>query len=70
MCEDAGIHAKFPQSPQEMELLASFLDHSVCVYCPGEVLSDAQAKELEATDRFNLTVTDVGGGCPPLCCLL
>lgn len=31
VCEDAGVHAKLPQSPQEIELLTSFLDHGPCV---------------------------------------
>lgn len=40
---DAGVHAKLLQPPQEAKLLASFSDHSVCVWRvkgPGEVLCD------------------------------
>ena len=29
--EDAGVHAKLPQSPPEIKLLASFLDNGVGV---------------------------------------
>lgn len=31
VCEDAGVHTKLPQSPQEIEPLTSFLDHGACV---------------------------------------
>ncbi len=59
VCEDAGVHAKLPQYPQETEPLASFLDHCVHVKCPGEVLRDVHTEELEAADTFNLSITNV-----------
>ena len=62
VCEDAGVHTKFSQSPKKKELLTSFLDRGVCSKCPGYVLSDVHAEEPEAADPLNLSIADVDGG--------
>lgn len=55
VCEDAGFYAKPPQSPQKMEQLASFLDHSVAVA--------ASHSQWQWYCRWNLS------GSPSLCSL-
>ncbi len=61
VCENTGIHGNLPYTPQEVESPPSFLDQSVCLKCPGEVLSDVHTTKLEAADPLGLSTTNVDG---------
>ncbi|KAI3367782.1 hypothetical protein L3Q82_026215 [Scortum barcoo] len=51
-------HHRLPQSPQEVQPLMSLLDQLGDVECPGEVITDVDAQELEAADKLHLRVSD------------